>query len=332
MVHMKRWPRLAARRAVLTGLAWTVGLVLSWACAKVPQVAAPPPPHEPSLGPLIELVPPGPELVLLARPEQLARAEGPRALFRALVTEEREQAFRERTGVDPRTLSELVVFEVGQGGYVLLVRGPFDAQRAVAAAGERLAIVDVSTDAPRMRREGLAGKGRYSYAALDAHALLVAKDAAPALVQTILHRIDDTRAPRLLDGADGAALYADHVAAPLLLLAPRPLALEPSTPTAVVLAEERALAVAITPEGRSLWVTVDLRGAFPAGVEHNLRTLGASLGRSELGSVLGFSGVSERMGIRVDPEGVFVRFDLDSAEVIRGVRVLFFEEMREIFP
>ena len=294
------------------------------------------------LGPLVDLVPVGPAWLVQARPRLLADQQAALSLWRALVSEERERALTERTGIDPRAIEELVGFELPNGGYVLLVRGPFDAADVVIRAGERLALRDVMTDQPLTRREGLAGKGRYAYAALTEHTVLIAKEASPALVAKILARRngllearpgarEHAAEPGAMSGADARGLLAEHAASPLALFAPNPLALEPGTNVALLFARERALAVSVRATHTTLAVGIDLRGEFPPGAENNFRALAKSLASAQLGRALGLSRVPESMAIRADRQGAFVTFALVADELVAGVRMLFFDDLRALF-
>jgi len=281
--------------------------------------------------PLVDLVPDGPSWLIQARPRQLAEQDAARTLWRTLVSEERERAFAERTGVDPLQVEELVGFELPRSGYLMLLRGPFDAGDVVRRAGERLAVVDVRADQPVVRREGLAGQGRYAYAALAPHTVLVAREAPPQLVALVLARNDRQDKPGALDGLDARALYAEHAASPLVLFAPRPLALEPGTNVALLFARERALAVSVRPTHTSLATGIDLRGEFPPGAENNFRALARSLAGAQLGRALGLSRVPDNMAVRVDEQGTFVTFALEAADLVAGVRMLFFDDLKQLF-
>jgi len=283
------------------------------------------------LGSLIDLVPPGPAWVIQARPRMLAEQEAARTLWRSLVTEERERAFAERTGVDPLTVEELVVIELPPSGYMLLVRGPFDAAEVVRRAGERLAMRDVESEEPVLRREGLAGQGRFAYAALAPRSLLVARDAPPQLVAQVLARRLDKQVPRALGTPDAQSLYAEHGADPFVLVAPEKLALEPGTGVALLFARERALAVSVRPTQVVLPVAIDLRGEFPPGAEQNFRALARSLAGAQLGRALGLSQVPERMAVRLDERGAVVTFALEAKALVAGLRMLFFDDMRTLF-
>jgi hypothetical protein len=283
------------------------------------------------LRPLVDLIPDGPSWLIQARPRVLAEQDAARTLWRTLVSEERERAFAERTGVDPLQVEELVGFELPHSGYLLVLRGPFDASEVVKRAGERLAVVDVRADEPVVRREGLAGQGRYAYAALTTHTLLVAREAPPQLVALVLARSEAHDKPGALDTPDGQALYAEHAASPLVLFAPKPLALEPGTNVSLLFARERAMAVSVRPTHTSLATGIDLRGEFPPGAENNFRALARSLASAQLGRALGLSRVPETMAIRVDAQGAFVTFALEASDLVAGVRMLFFDDLKQLF-
>lgn len=261
----------------------------------------------------------------------LAEQDAARMLWRALVTEERERAFAERTGVDPLTIEELIVIELPPSGYMLLLRGPFAAEDVVRRGGERLAMRDVETDDPVLRREGLAGQGRFSYAALAPRSLLVARDAPPQLIAQVLARRTDREAPRALGNPDARALYAEHGADPFVLIAPDKLALEPGSGVSLLFARERALAVSVRPTQAVLPVSIDLRGEFPPGAEHNFRALAKSLAGAQLGRAFGLSQVPERMAIRLDDRGAVLTFALEAKSLLGGLRMLFFDDMRTLF-
>jgi hypothetical protein len=287
------------------------------------------------LGSLLSLVPRGPSWVLQARPRALAEQQAALSLWRALVTEDREQAFQERTGVSPLQVEEAVGCELPPHGWLMLVRGPFAAEEVVEHAGERLAVPDVRSEEPVKRREGLAGQGRYAYAALAPHTLLVAKDAPPAwLAQLFARRAaalegpPNAQVPGMVDGV--GPLLAEHAAEPLLLIAPQPLRFEPGTGVSLLFAREQALALTVRPTHEALAVAIDMRGEFPPGAENNLRALARSLSSTQLGRALGFSRVPETMAIRVDAQGAAVTFALVARDLVAGVRMMFFDDLRTI--
>jgi hypothetical protein len=233
--------------------------------------------------------------------------------------------------VDPLAVEEVVFFEVPPSGYVLMARGPFAAESVVESAGKRIAVPDVSTDQPLLRREGLRGDGRYAYAALDTHAILAAKDAPPELVAQILERREDLKSPRAFDAPDARALEIDFASSPLVLFQLVPLTFEPGTAIGLLFARERALALSLRPTTHTLAFVVDLRGEFPPGAEHNFRNLVRSMGQAPLGSALGLARVAETMGVRLDERGVLLTASMDVHELLAALKLLFVEEMRELF-
>jgi hypothetical protein len=271
--------------------------------------------------------------VLVARPRELFREPATHTLFRALVDAAHEQSFVERTAVDPRTLEELVVREE-QAGYLLLARGPFDASAVVRGAGARLAVPDVSTDAPLVRREGLAGRGRWAYAALDAHTVLVAKDAAPQVVGDVIarfHARGQVPVPGALAEDPARALAARYAGAPLAVFVPKALALQPGTGLALLLAEQRALAAVVEPRGTGMALTVDLRGEFPSGADQNFRTLGRSMASTELMRMLGLDTVLQALDVKQDTGAVQIAGYVEAKAVAQGLRSLFFADARALF-
>lgn len=287
-------------------------------------------PAEPQLPPLAELLPPGPSPIVVARPRELFTHDEARLLWTTLVEPADEQQFVERTGVDPRTLEELVVFEVGKGGYLLLARGPFSAKDVVLRAADRLALRDVEVDEPVLRREGLTGSARYAYAALDAHALLVAKNAAPTLVAAILARRTDRGLPHAFNTPEAEALYRSYAGAPCALFAPRPLELSLGSGVALLLAEERALAATARAQPGAFRIEIDLRGEFPSGAEHNFRTLALSVAQSPLGQVFGLSDVEQSLVVQSAATGVRLSFEWSAQRLAHGLRTLFLDDLRSL--
>lgn len=310
---------------------WLFALLLLAACVRRGELAPERPP-EVHIGPLLQLVPPGlgQAWVVTARPKELAQHASARAVWRAVVEEPREQAFVQRTGVDPLAVEEVVAVEVPPNGYVLLARGPFDAADIVRRAGERIALPDVTSDEPLVRREGLRGDGRYAYVELDSHALLVAKDAPPELLGEFLARRLDAKRPRAFDAHEAHALEMDHAASPLVAYRLSPLAFEQASPIALLFSRQRALALVVKPVEDALYVSLDLRGEFPPGAETNFRTLARSLGQAPLGSALGLARIAEEMSVRLDTHGVLLSTRLDVGEVLSTLRMMLAKEVREL--
>lgn len=289
------------------------------------------PSRERDVGPLLELLPPGPSPVLFARPRVLFQSEVVRSLWTTVVDAQDEQNFAARTLVDPRAIDELVVFELPQAGYLVLARGAFVAREVVARAAERFTLPDVAIDQPLFRREGMSGVTRYAYVALDAHSVLASKNAPPALVAMVLSRIADRKAPRVFDAPEPAALYKELKGGSLVVFAPRPLELPTADQgVALLLSEERALAASATPEAAALRIDVKLRGAFPPGAEQNFERLVLSVAQSPLGQLLGLSEVGNDLKIARNDVGVSLAFSFPAQRLALGLRALFKDDLRDL--
>lgn len=292
--------------------------------------APPQPAREKTAGPLAELLAPGPSPIVIARPRELFKDDVVRLLWTTLVAAEDERAFVERTGVDLRSLDELVVFELPKAGYVLLARGPFSAREVIERSAARLSLLDVNVDEPRVRREGMTGTSRYAYAALDAHALLATKNAPPALVATILARVADPKLPRAFELGDAAEVYRDTRQQNCVLLAPKPLDLGHGGGAALLLAEERALSATARPEPGALRVDVKLRGDFPAGAEENFERLVLSVAQAPLGQLLGLGDVESDLKIVRTEWGVQISFRWPAQRLALGLRAMFVDDLRDL--
>lgn len=319
--------RIAGSSLLLRALAAL--LLLSCACAK-PAVKSAPSAPEPEVGPLLELLPPGPEQIALLRPRVLFEQQVVQLLWSTLVEPARERAFVERTGVDPRQLDELVAFELPNSGYVVLARGQLNARDIVKRAGERLVLLDVNSDQPVVRREGLSGAARYAYAALDGRSLLVAKNAPPQVVGALLARCRDKTLPRAIDSTDARALYQAYGTQAAVLFAPRPLALPPTSGAGLLLSEESALAVTALPQSASLQLQIVLRGVFPPGAEANFRQLVLNVAHAPLGQLLGLGEIENDLRIVQSETGVEVAFSWPAQRLALGLRTLFMDELNEL--
>lgn len=274
------------------------------------------------------LMPAGPRTVVEARPAQLALRPAIQRIWRAVMPRAREERFRQRTGVDPASVDWLVLGELRPKGYILLARGPFDADLVVREAGARLAALETVVDEPVLRREGVSGDARYAYAVVDFHTVMVARDApAPLLAQFVARLGGDQDVPGVMDEPDARSLYADRGAHPLAIYAPQPLRLPVDSGVGVLLSRERALAARFEPGDVEIDVELELRGEFPPGAEQNFRALVKSLGGTDLGAVLGLADIGDALRIRADDQGVELQFPLRTQALLRGVRMLFSQDL-----
>ncbi len=296
--------------------------------------AAPPSPRaaraRPAVGPLVTLAPPESTLVVTARPAELMAAEATARIVGALFPAEQLDRFSQRTGVDPREVTELVVAD-HPDGRVVLARGPFDAPFAVREAGERMAPIESSVDEPRLRRAGFLGDRRVDVTALDEHAIAWI-EGTPQLAASVLAMAGrPVRARRhALARSSAAALRAELGDAPIAVFAPHPLGLPLETGVGMLLAREQALAAAAWATADGLRVDADLRGEFPEGAHENFRALARSLADTDLGAALGLRDALPSLRVEADDARVALSARFDPVVLAAGLRTLFVAELREL--
>ncbi|HEY8429817.1 MAG TPA: hypothetical protein VIL20_15640 [Sandaracinaceae bacterium] len=277
------------------------------------------------------LVPAGSTLVVTARPAELWANDATARVVAALFPADQLDRFSQRTGVDPRELSELVVAE-HPDGRVVLARGPFDAELAVREAGERMAPLESSVDEPLVRRAGFLGARRIDVAALDEHAVGWV-DGTPQLAARVfaMARQPPPARRHALAGEGASALRARFGDAPFALFAPRPLGLPLDTGVGMLLARQRLLAAAarVTEDG-ALRVDADFRGEFPTSAHDNFRTLARSLAETDLGAALGLREALPSLRIEADDTRVALSARFDPAILASGLRAVLVAEIREL--
>jgi len=251
----------------------------------------------------------------------------------AIVPEAWILALANRTGIDLR-LVEAVVFAAYPDGFVLLFQGPWSADAVVRGNGNRMNGVERSEGRPFVRRTGYLGADHRDLVALSDHVVLVAAG-APSAARVIVERARRGSWPEgataALAQAEPAALLQSHRHRPAVLYAPHPLSLPPGHGTSVLLARERALALALhSEEGQALGLELSLVGEFPPGAEDNFRVLAESLAESALGAALGMHQAVQTLAIQVGPESVKLRMSFPARAVALGLRTLFVADIREL--
>ncbi len=298
-------------------------------CGGAPPAPSAAPSVAAELGALHTLLPRGSTLVALARPTRLLEVESSRRVLTAMFPDAQLDRFSQRTGIDPRRLSELVVAEHPEGR-IVLARGAFDAAFAVREAGERMAPLEAGVERPWTRRAGFLGSRRVDLAALGDVLLWV--EGTPQLAARVLasaRRPADERR-HALDGETHREVLAVHSEAPLVVVAPRPLGLPPDTGVGMLLARQRVLVVAAYPLERDIRAAAELRGEFPPGAEANFRALAHSLARTELGDLLGLREALPSLRIEADDRRVALSAELDPVRLASGLRVLLVAELPEL--
>jgi len=294
----------------------------------------PPEPQLPPLPALPLLIPDGAHTVLVAKPDTLMRQPAFRTVVDVVVSPELIDSFERRTGVIPAEVTEAVVAEIGDDGFVLIARGPFPARDVVRAAEMRMNTVEASQDEPFFRRFGYLGTDLREVIALGEDVVMVAGD-APGAVAAILTRAERGEWPEgrasALAAPEVAPLVEAHGDAPLALYVPEPLDLPEGFGASLLLARQRSMAASVRAEGESeLVFAVELRGEFPEGAEDNFRQWVQSMGRSPMGAALGISEAARTLSIQLDDESAVLRAQVASATLATGLRVLFVAELEEL--
>lgn len=301
------------------------------ACGGTPPPSPPRAVSVPAREPELEsLVPPGSSSVLIARPEALLARESSRRVLTAMFPPQQLDRFAQRTGVDPRRLTELLLVD-HPDGRVVLARGDMDAAFAIREAGERMAPLESSTDQPFVRRAGFLGSRRVDLAALGPHTV-VWVEGTPQLAARVLALAlrPSAEGPRALRAADVCELRGSVADAPLVLLGLRPLGLPARTGIGILLARQRTLVAAAYPEESAVVAVAELRGEFPPGAEENFRALARALAESDLGVMLGLRDALPSLRIETQESRVALQVELDPVLLAAGLRVLLGAELREL--
>lgn len=279
--------------------------------------------------PLAELVPPGASWVIALRPAEIWAEPALQQVASALVTDEQIETWRSRTGEDLRALSELVLARFDDG-WIVLRRGPIEADAIVERAAERMVRVEVAEDAPFRRRGGQYVNHSREIAALGSDVVVEAPLGMPAFA-TLLHNARAPNAPSAFSAAAGGALYTDHMREPCVAYSLKPLGLPTSTGAGLLLAEETGLAAYARALGQdTVGLYADLRGEFPPGAEANFQHLFRAVAASDLGDLFGLRSVEPRFAANGN-QRVVGEVGLSAEQLSRGLRLSALAELPEVF-
>lgn len=302
--------------------------------------AVPPPatalvvPEAAPLGPLVDLVPAGAELIVVGAPATLYRTPALLGALDTLLPPEQARALEIRVGVLAPEVSEGVYADYGEGGFLILLRAPFAARDIVEAAGMRMNSVEVSVDGSGSRRTGFVGLERRDFVALADDVVAIGGGHGAPMAATI-HRARNASWPEgasgAFEGTELAALRETHGGAPLALYVPQRLDLPEGLGLSLLLARQTSMAASITPADDALVTEVELRGEFPPGADGNFETWVQSIARTDLGHALGIQAGLPTLALRVRDVGVAFTLDVPAEIFARGLRLLFVAELREIF-
>ncbi len=291
-----------------------------------------PPASEPRFrGPLLAHVPPGARYVARLEPARLWTEDAVRTTLRPLIRPGGLEAFENRTGVPLPQIEEAVYARMGASGFLCLVRLPphVPAADVVRANAQRMAPVEVSADAPFVRRVGVFPSGRRELVALAPEVLLVSGGAGPS-VATLLAAVRRGDAAFGLE-SPGRELAQEWADAPALVVAPTPLPLDRSRGIGLVLARHEAAALRVDPNAGDLGLRVAIRGELPPGADGNFRTWMHAMAASDLGRALGLEAALPSYRAAVGADEAELRLTVPADGLASGLRLLFTAELREIF-
>lgn len=280
------------------------------------------------------LVPSGADLVVHVTPLTLMGSPAVRRVVHAVTPPEHLERFARRTGIDPAALTEAVVAEYPDG-FLALLRGGLDAAGHVRAVASHMTPVEVSSDAPFLRRGGHVGAVWRELVALRPDVLAVAGGGTRLVMAELVERAARGHWPSSVHSAfatrDALDLRASWNGTPATLYSLQPLDLPPGFGTSVLLARERALALAVQPAGQdALALSVDLRGEFPEGAGQNFRQLVKSVAASDLGGALGLVEGLDSLRIQSEADRVVLRMQVPAAALARGLTLLFGADVRAV--
>ncbi|MEM1417114.1 MAG: hypothetical protein AAGH15_19610 [Myxococcota bacterium] len=319
-------------RRVLGRIA-SIMVLSAWVgCGQAPvPVASPEPPVPGVRGPLLAHLPAGARFVGRVEPARLWALPAVRDVVAPLLRPEGIAAFQDRTGVPLLEVEEAVFARYGEDGFVVLARLPegVPAPDVVRANAQRMAPVEIASDAPFMRRVGYLGEVRRELVALDARVLLVAGEAGVEVTE-LLTALRAGGAALGLRGS-GRRLAEAWGDAPCVVVAPEPLPLDRSGGIGLVLARHEAAALRIDPAEAALRVRAAVVGELPSSAERNFRTWIQSVARSDLGRAFGLEDALPTYRAAVGERDAELSIELSTAGLAEGVRLLFLAELDEIF-
>lgn len=281
---------------------------------------------------LDDVVPEGYTSLLRVRPRALLADDGLMRVAEAIVPSTRLDAFRDRHGVDVREL-EIVEHASYEGsGSLLLARGSFHANVVVAEIGHRMAPLESSADRPVTRRAGIYLLRRFELLALGANDLALV-EGPPEIAGLLLHTREEAMGATRPPPSRLRTVIAGEADAPFVFVRHGRPELPPEG-IGLVLARLEDASLAASTAGPEEPGAIELRarlfGAFPPGVEENLRTFVGALSEADLGRAIGLEEVARTLAIEVTEGEVRLVARLRATTLARGLRVLLGAEIEEL--
>ena len=282
-------------------------------------------------GPLHQWLPEGGDPVVLFDPQVLT-TEGPmQDVVFALVGDDFLSRIRERTAVDLLSLRETAL-AFYDDETLLLARGPYSAEEIVTVVGMHMRVV-VQQDSEPTRRSGTYdGRTLFHAAAIGPHEYALSRGEG-AVLSRLLQRLHagETPAPDRLAERDMQRALSPLPDGPLRIAVSAPLRLPLNSPLGLLLANQRAMAIAVTEaDGERLRLQIAFVGEFPVGAETNFRQWIEAMARDDLGRVMGLNRALDSLAVVDDNDRIVVSITISSGDLVRGIRVLFDAEIADL--
>jgi hypothetical protein len=216
-------------------------------------------------------------------------------------------------------------------GSLLLARGPFHANVVVGEIGHRMAPLESSADRPVPRRAGVYLLRRFELLALGVHDLALV-DGPPELAGLLLHTRERALGESRPSPSRLRAVVASEAEAPFVFVRHGRPELPPEGIGLVLARLEDASLAASTAgeEPGAIELRARLFGAFPPGVDENLRRFVSALSEADLGRAIGLEEVARTLAIEVTEGEIRLVARLRATTLARGLRVLLGAEIEEL--
>ena len=285
-----------------------------------------------SPGALAGLLPAGAEVVALLEPSALRSAGPTRDMVDSIAGPGFLDSIRIRTGVDVMALHELVVGVYGDD-LLLIARGPQSANDVVTVLGMRMSHTLSSSDEPA-RRVGFLNGDLWHAIAFGERVFAIAigdGEQLPAVHERVRLGHWPEGESGVVGGSEVRRVSERIVRGPARVLLPQPLDLPQDSPLGLVLAQERVMGLSLVPVASDrVGVEIGIVGELPERAERNLRQWITSMAGADLGRALGLEAGLDSLRVQANAEDAWIRVDLPSTDLCRGLRILFGAELREI--
>lgn len=283
-------------------------------------------------GALADLLPTGADVVALIQPAALRAASPTRDMVESIAGPGFIESIRIRTGVDAMALEELVVGVYGDD-LLIIARGPQSAADVVTVLGMRMSDTLSSAEDPA-RRVGFLNGSLWHAIAFSERVFAVAignGEELPAVHERVRLGQWPEGERGVVGSADVRRVMERVVDGPARIILPEPLGLPDNSPLGLILAQERALGLSLVPgQGASVGVELGIVGELPARSERNLRQWVTSMAEADLGRALGLQVGLDSLRVQANADQAWVRIELPTVHLCRGLRILFGAELQEI--